>query len=129
MHVAELRQMLDGRPVSLTDRSGKRVALPRAVQAEFKAVVDRLESGAALSTQQAADLLGVSRPYFVKLLEAGELPFHRAGNHRRVYSQDVAAYARRRDASRRKILRQMSRNARAAGLYDRTMRITDGSDE
>lgn len=129
MQVTALKQMLSGSRVSLIDRSGKRLALPREVQAELKAVVERMEAGSPLSTQQAADLLGVSRPHLVKLLEAGELRFHKVGNHRRIFANDVALYAKRRDAQRRKILRQLSRDALAAGLYDNPMRVVDGSDE
>lgn len=71
-----------------------------------------------LTTQQAAELLGVSRPYFVSVLEAGKVAYHMAGTHRRVYMRDLLAYKQRRDTLRHEHLRELRRVSESLGLYD-----------
>lgn len=96
---------------------GDRVELPAEVYAVLRQVVEALRQGLAvtvaprtltLTTQQAADLLGVSRPTVVKLLDEGKIPFERVGTHRRVLLPDLLAYREQRRAEQYAVLEATS---------------------
>jgi len=68
---------------------------------------------AELTTQEAADLLNVSRPHFIKLLETGELSYHKTGKHRRVRFTDLMDYKKQRDAASEHAMALLAEQAQA----------------
>ncbi|WP_226163952.1 excisionase family DNA-binding protein [Hymenobacter terricola] len=75
-----------------------------------------IPSDSELSTQQAADLLNVSRPHLVKLLEQGALPFKKVGSHRRVQLADLLAYEAQHAAQQAQHLHFLAEQAQALNL-------------
>lgn len=71
---------------------------------------------AELTTQEAADMLNVSRPHLVKLLESGALPFHKAGKHRRVRFADLMAFKAERDRASEQAMEELARQAQELRL-------------
>ena len=64
-----------------------------------------------MSTQQAADILNVSRPHLVKMLENNEIPYHKVGRHRRINAKDLLEYKRQRDEEREDLLDDLASQA------------------
>jgi excisionase family DNA binding protein len=105
--------------------------IPMSVLEALRAVVNAMAKGQTitlvpygkvLTTQQAAELLHVSRPHLIKLLDRGEIPHfrtdERAGAHRRVYMEDVLRYREGRNEHRRKKLAELTqRSAEYEGTY------------
>jgi excisionase family DNA binding protein len=122
----------NGEPVTLRfadPRSGEEVeaTLPAAALRVLAAALAQMAEGhpvtlvplqAELSTQQAAELMGVSRPYFVKLLEQGRIPFRKVGEQRRVRYQDLLRYLEEYQREGAAAVSEMTAEAQALGLYE-----------
>jgi excisionase family DNA binding protein len=111
----------------LVDADGQPMAVPGELMAVLRAVVEQLRAGnrvsvaplhAELTTVEAAEILNVSRPHLVKLLERSELPYRMVGSHRRVRLVDVLAYRDRQDIRSRRALDELTAQAEELGLYD-----------
>jgi excisionase family DNA binding protein len=123
----DVRRVLGRGRAKLVGPRGENVSLPEPLHLLLKDIVKSLASGRSLvlipeekqlTTQQAGELLGMSRPYVIRLLDAGEMPYSLVGKHRRIALRDVLAYAKRRAADRRAALNRMAREAYEAGLYE-----------
>lgn len=71
---------------------------------------------AELTTQQAADIMNVSRPHLVKLIDSGDLPYRKVGTHRRIRYEDVISYKKRLDEERERVLDELSAQAQELGM-------------
>ncbi|EZP64500.1 DNA binding domain, excisionase family [Micrococcus luteus] len=134
---ADLEEMLDlsrflgalTQPAALLGPDGQTVPLPLEAFNVLREVVEAMQVGKAitvapvdqmLTTQEAANFLGISRPTLVKLLEGGELAHEltSGGRHRRVRLQDVVQYQEAKRRDRRAALEDLTGSASEAGLYD-----------
>ena len=111
----------------LVGPKGEAIAVPESVFYVLERVAEVMARGDSitvvsvgkeLTTQQAADLLNVSRQYLVRLLDEGRIPFRKTGKHRRVRIDHVLAFKENRDKDRRAGLRELSRLTQEFGGYD-----------
>ena len=129
--LAQLFELMARQPATAQRRAvlqspeGERLELPVSIYKVLVAAVAAMVQGDSVSivpvhqeltTQQAADLLHVSRPHLVQLLEEGEIPHHKTGSHRRIYVADLLRYRELRDAQRREALRELTRKSAEFGL-------------
>jgi len=96
------------------------VTVPRQAFELFLEILGQLANGnavtivpyhAELTTQQAAELLNVSRPFLIRLLEEGKLPHRKVGTHRRIRFDDLQAFKKRDDTQRERLLEELTAEA------------------
>lgn len=113
----------------LIDGEGRRTEIPAAMVDVLRQVADSLSQGlgvavaplnAMMTTQEAADFLGISRPTLVRILERGDLPMERPGRHRYVRLSDLLAYQEQLRTVREQALDTMATEAQESGLYAAT---------
>jgi len=111
----------------LVGPKGETIALPESVFYVLERVAELLARGDSITvvpvgremtTQQAAQLLNVSRQYLVRLLDEGRIAFRKTGMHRRLRIEDVLEFKDKRDKDRRAGLRELSRMTQEFGGYD-----------
>jgi excisionase family DNA binding protein len=102
------------------------LVIPRPTAIMFAQILDLLGQGrgvqiipkeAELTTQQAAGMLNVSRPYLIGLLESGKIPFRKVGRHRRITFEALMEYKRQDDLERRAAADDLVELSEELGLY------------
>ncbi len=108
-------------------KGGDPTPIPDSVFFLFERIVEVLARGDAvtvvpvgkeLTTQQAADMLNISRQFLIRLLDEGKLPYSKTGKHRRLKIEDVVSYKEQRSQTRRAGLRELSALTQEFGGYD-----------
>ncbi|MGE0703602.1 MAG: helix-turn-helix domain-containing protein [Vicinamibacterales bacterium] len=126
--VGETLEQSRSRKATLTGPDGRTTILPDSLYQVLQIAAKALFEGngisiypvdAVLTTQEAAEVIHVSRPHLVRLLEDGVIPFHMTGTHRRVYLNDIVKYAKQRSNEAREALDSLSQEAQELGIYDK----------
>lgn len=123
-------QLLDQRLIpdqmKLVTANGEEILIPHAVYEVLRQGIHLLASGQAISmvphsyeltTQEAATLLNISRPFLIKLLEQGVIPYYKVGSHRRIRFQELMVYKQHRDAQCSAALDELAQMTQEAGFY------------
>jgi excisionase family DNA binding protein len=107
----EVRLLNDG------EQPAETVQLPASAVRLLINILDQMAQGnavtlmpihAELTTVQAAEVLNVSRPHLIKLLEEGKISYHRVGTHRRIRAEDALAFKREKMVNRQQTLDQLA---------------------
>ncbi len=107
------------------DNSNEVLEVPATALRILVDILDTMAKGEAVSiipvhkeltTQEAATILNVSRPYLVKLIESGEMPFHKVGTRRRILFKDLMDYKQKRDKESMALANELTAEAQELGM-------------
>lgn len=106
--------------IEVDDLDDLNIEVPVKIFRMLKEILTHMAEGKAfslipadseISTQQAAEMLNVSRPHIVKLLETGKIPYHKVGKHRRIRLEDFLAYKKHMTKTRKRALQELADQA------------------
>jgi excisionase family DNA binding protein len=124
--IQRLEVMLEKAHPKLVGMDGEEIPLPDSIYQALRQVIHMMAAGQVislapydryLSSQEAADLLNVSRPYLYTLLEQGQIPYIKVGTHRRIQFEDLIKYKQQRDGQRRQALSELTLMSQELGGY------------
>jgi len=125
--VATLRELRSENPEIEIEETSEKIKIPLKALKLLAEILKATSQGKPISlipiatemtTQAAAELLGCSRPHFVKLLGEGNIPFTLVGRHRRVKFEDVMKYKKDMKLKQEQLLIDMMKSDEELGLYD-----------
>lgn len=124
---AVLSELKDSTPEIEIEETHKKVRIPIMALKLLAKILKETSKGnlvtvvpiaTEMTTQAAADYIGVSRPYLVKLLEEDKLPYLKVGRHRRVKFEDVQSYKKQMQVTQKEGLKRIISDSEDLGLYD-----------
>lgn len=124
---AVLKELKSKNPEIEIEETQERIKIPLSALKLLGDILEAMSQGKPFSlvpfatevtTQKAAEILGCSRPHFVKLLEEGEIDFTKVGKHRRIKFEDVMEYKRKMKAVQKQRIIDIMKSDEALGLYD-----------
>lgn len=122
-----LKQLKSEEPEIEVEETKEHIKIPIKALRLLSDILEAMSKGQPISivpmatevtTQKAAEILGCSRPFLVKLLEEGKMPFTKIGRHRRVKMEDVLVYKEKQKKEQKKYLIEMMQKDEELGLYD-----------
>lgn len=128
--IKQLKKLIakaENKELQISTSNGESIALPNSVTDIFRTVINVIAQGKGISlipvaeevtTTQGAEILNISRPYLMRLIENGEIPYHQVGTHKRINLQDLLEYKKIRDTKRKKGLQKLTELSQELGLYD-----------
>ncbi len=122
-----LEMMLSQAPPKLVGVDGEAISLPDSLYDLIRYVIHMMAQGQTfsiipcdryLTTQEAANLLNISRPYLYSILDKGDLAYEMVGTHRRIRFEHLMEYRQKRDSKRRQALNKLTTISQELGFYE-----------